>query len=421
MAATRDGLLPYGDLTTQPPGPVLSPYTSFASMLKSKLPDVGTTIFTVMSQLAIEHQAVNLGQGFPDFSTDSRLIDLVTEAMKAGHNQYPHMAGVPALRRVIADKTEALYGHAYNPDTEVTVTSGATEALMVAIQCSVHPGDEVVVLEPCYDSYLSAVTLAGGRVVPVPLSPPNAAAGLLHYHVDWDRVRAAITPRTRLLIINSPHNPTGAILHDADLDALEKIVADTGVILVSDEVYEHIVFDGASHASLSRRPALAARSFVISSFGKTFHTTGWKIGYCLAPAALTAEFRKVHQFVVFTVPSPMQYAIAEYLRDPLPYMNLPSFYQAKRDRLANGLARTRFDVLPAAGTFFLLARYDRISDLPELEFARQLTIEHKVTVIPVAAFYAQPQAPESNRHTVRFCFAKQDATLDLAVERLAAL
>lgn len=385
-------------------------------MVPSKLPDVGTTIFTVMSRLAVERQAINLGQGFPDFNPDSRLIALVDEAMKAGHNQYPFMPGVAPLRQAIADKTLALYGHAYHPDTEITVTSGATQALMTAIMACVHPGDEVVVIEPCYDSYVPSIRLAGGVPVPVSLRAPQADDP--YYRVDWNRVRDAITARTRLLLINFPHNPTGTVLGDADLDALETIVAETGVILLSDEVYEHIVFDGVAHASIARRPALAARAILVSSFGKTFHTTGWKLGYCCAPAALTAELRKVHQFMVFTVSSPMQFAIAEYLKDPLPYVGLPAFYQAKRDRLFKGLQDTRFRPLPSPGTFFMLADYSAISDLPEADFAKWLTTEHGVAVIPIAAFYGQPDAPASNRQMIRFCFAKQDATLDAALERL---
>ncbi len=385
-------------------------------MVPSKLPDVGTTIFTVMSRLATERQAINLGQGFPDFNPDTRLIALVDEAMKAGHNQYPFMPGIASLRQAIADKTEALYGHAYDPDTEITVTSGATQALMTTMLACVHAGDEVVVIEPSYDSYVPAIRLAGGTPVHVPLRVPQADDP--YYRVDWDRVRAAINARTRLLVVNFPHNPTGTIMRAADLDALERIVAETGVILVADEVYEHIVFDGLPHLSVATRPALAARAIVISSFGKTFHTTGWKMGYCCAPAALTVELRKVHQFLVFTVSSPMQVALAEYLRDPLPYTGLPAFYQAKRDRLFAGLQKTRFRPLPSPGTFFMLADYSAISDAPEAEFSKWLTIEHGVTVIPLAAFYKHPDAPSSNRQLVRFCFAKQDATLDAALERL---
>lgn len=375
--------------------------------LASKLPDVGTTIFTVMSQLAARHGAVNLGQGFPDFDCDPRLQGLVTQAMAAGHNQYAFMAGIPALRAAIADKTARLYGHRYDADAEITVTAGATQALMTAILCAVQPGDEVIVLEPCYDSYLPAIRLAGGIPVPVPLKPET-------YAVDWDRVRSAIGPRTRLLLLNSPHNPSGAVFEPADLDALEAVVAGTGILLLSDEVYEHIVFDGRAHQSVARRPALAERAFVVSSFGKTLHTTGWKIGYCCAPRPLTAEFRKVHQFMVFAVSTPMQHATAAYLADPRPYEELPAFYQAKRDRFRAGLQGTHFRLLPCAGTYFQVVDYSALSSEPEEVFARRLTAEHGVAAIPVSAFYSRPV----ERRVVRFCFAKKDDTLDRALERL---
>lgn len=388
-------------------------------MIRSKLPDVGTTIFTVMSRLALEHKAINLGQGFPDFDPAPALLDLVSKAMAQGHNQYPYMPGVAPLRQAIAAKTRELYGHAYDPETEITVTSGATEALMATILAAVDTGDEVVVIEPCYDSYLPAIRLAGGTAVPVPLRAPTAEDP--YYRIDWQRLRDAITPKTRLLMLNFPHNPTGVILGEKDLDALEKIVRDTGILLVSDEVYEHIVFDGQPHASLARRPLLAEHAFVISSFGKTYHTTGWKIGYCCAPRHLTAELRKVHQFMVFTVSSPMQFAFAEYMQDPRPYLELPAFYQAKRDRLRDGLASTRFRALPSPGTFFMMADYSAISDRPEAEFARWLTTTHGVTVIPISAFYGAPEAPDSNHKLIRFCFAKRDETLDQALERLRSV
>ncbi|SAI66819.1 aminotransferase [Bordetella ansorpii] len=388
-------------------------------MIRSKLPDVGTTIFTVMSRLAIEHKAINLGQGFPDFDPDPKLCELVSKAMAEGHNQYPYMPGVAPLRAAIADKVKALYGHAYDPETEITVTSGATEALMATVLAAVNTGDEVVVIEPCYDSYLPAIRLAGGTAVPVPLRPPTEADP--YYRIDWQRVRDAITPRTRLLMLNFPHNPTGAVLRESDLDALEAIVRDTGILLVSDEVYEHIVFDGVPHNSLARRPLLARHAFIISSFGKTYHTTGWKIGYCCAPRELSAELRKVHQFMVFTVPSPMQFALAEYMKNPRPYLDLPTFYQAKRDRLAAGLADTQFRPLPSPGTFFMLADYSALSQQKEGDFAQRLTVDHGVTVIPVSAFYRDPNAAESNHRIVRFCFAKRDATLDSAIERLKTI
>jgi methionine aminotransferase len=374
----------------------------------TKLPRVGTTIFTVMSQLAVKHGAVNLGQGFPDFSCDERLRAQLADAVRSGHNQYAPMTGVPALRAAIAAKNEALYGHRYDADAEITVTAGATQAIMTAVLALVQPGDEVVVLEPVYDSYVPSVVLAGGRPVFVPL---DAARG---YAPDWDRVRAAIGPRTRLLMINFPHNPTGRVLGDQDLAALERIVAETGVLLLSDEVYEHIVFDGVPHLSVMRSPLLASRSVVVSSFGKTFHTTGWKVGYACAPRELTAEFRKVHQFVVFAVNTPAQHAFAAYLADPAPYATLPAFYQAKRDLFIGGLRDTPFRVLPCPGTYFLLADYSALSTLPEAEFAQRMIVDYGVAVIPVSVFYDQPREDR----VVRFCFAKKDETLRTALERL---
>jgi len=385
-------------------------------MIASKLPEIGTTIFTTMSKLATERQAINLGQGFPDFNPAPKLLALVAQAMADGHNQYPPMTGVAALREAIAAKVHTLYGRAYDPETEITVTSGATEALMATILCAVGPGDEAILIEPCYDSYMPAIRLAGAIPVAVPMATPSDADP--HYRIDWQRVRDAITPRTRLLILNSPHNPTGMVLTDADLDTLTDIVRDSRITLVSDEVYEHVVFDGAVHNSIARRPELAERAFVISSFGKTYHATGWKIGYCCAPAALTTELRRVHQFVVFTVSSPMQHALATFMADPQPYLQLADFYQAKRDRLAQGLAQSRFRALPSPGTFFMLADYRAIADRPEAEFAQWLTIEHGVATIPVSALYLRPETPAANHGLVRFCFAKNDATLDAAIEKL---
>jgi len=378
--------------------------------LQSKLPEVGTTIFTVMSQLAVQHGAVNLGQGFPDFDCDPRLQALVSKAMRAGHNQYALMPGVTALREAIAEKTQRLYGHQYHPEREITVTAGATQAIMAAILACVHPGDEVIALEPCYDSYIPGVRLAGGVPVLVQLDPGD-------YAVPWDKVRAAMTPRTRLILLNSPHNPSGAVFSAADLDMLESIVKGTGVLLLADEVYEHIIFDGLAHQSLSRRPVLAERAFVISSFGKTFHATGWKIGYCCAPRELTEELRKVHQFMVFAVSSAIQHGIASYLADPTPYETLSAFYQAKRDHFRAGLAASRFKMLPCAGTFFQVVDYSGISDETEEQFARRLTVDHGVAAIPLSAFYTRPL----DRKVVRFCFAKREETLDLALTRLANL
>jgi methionine transaminase len=381
-------------------------------VLQSRLPAVGTTVFTLMSALASEHGAVNLGQGFPDFGCDPKLLDLVDAAMRAGHNQYPMMAGAPLLRDAIAAKIGALYGHAYDAASEITVTAGATQALTTAILCSVHPGDEVIVIEPAYDSYLPAITLAGG--VPVTVAMRLGEQG---YSVPWDEVASAVTPRTRMVVVNSPHNPTGSILRRADLEALAGIVEGTGILVLSDEVYEHMVYDGQRHESVSRHPVLAERAFVVSSFGKTYHVTGWKVGYVAAPAALSAEFRKVHQYNVFSVNTPMQHAIAGYMADPAPYVGLPAFYQRKRDLFRAGLEGSRFSLLPADGTYFQCVRYDAISALPESEFAQWLTAEVKVAAIPVSAFYSRPR--ESG--IVRFCFAKKDETLRLALERLARL
>lgn len=375
----------------------------------SKLPEVGTTIFTLMSQLAAERGAINLGQGFPDFDGDPRLHRLVTEAMASGKNQYAPMTGIAELRQAVSAKVERLHGHRYDADDEITVTAGATQAILTAMLAIVRPGDEVIVLEPAYDSYGPAVTLAGGRTVGVAL---DHARG---YRADWGRVEAAITARTRLLIVNSPHNPTGAVFEAEDIAALEGIVARHGIFLLSDEVYEHIVFDGRSHRSVAGSPVLAARAFVISSFGKTFHTTGWKIGTCCAPAALSAEFRKVHQFNVFAVNHPMQVALAAFLADPAPYLELGAFYQAKRDHFLAGLAQTRFRTLPCPGTYFVLADYRAISGEPEADFARRLVEQHGVAAIPVSAFYRGAV----DNGIVRFCFGKREATLDEALARLA--
>lgn len=400
------------------PNYAISP-TTYPMKIESKLPNVGTTIFTLMSQLSAEHNAINLGQGFPDFNPDERLTDLVTGAMKNGHNQYPPMAGIPALREAISQKQSSLYGHYYDPNTEVTVTSGASEGLMSSIMAFVKAGDEVIIIEPFYDLYIPVIELAGGIPVVVSMQAPDANNP--YYCVDWSRVRAAVTPKTRMLIINFPHNPTGINLASSDLDELERIVAETGILILSDEVYEHIIFHKQAHRSMACRESLAANSIVVSSFGKTYHTTGWKVGYCCAPEALSTEIRKVHQFGVFTVSSPMQVALAEHMNDVSPYTQLPAFYQKKYERLTAGLATTQFRPLPSQGTFFLLADYSAISDLPESEFAKWLTTEHGVGVIPVSAFYRQPNARDSNHSLVRFCFAKQDQTLDDAVRRLQTL
>ncbi len=387
--------------------------TSPRRLAPSKLPAVGTTIFTVMSALAAQHGAVNLGQGFPDFDCDPRLQQAFADAMAAGHNQYAPMAGYLALREALASKQRTLYGHACDPHTEITVTAGATQAIMAAVLALVAPGDEVIVFEPVYDSYIPSITLAGGRAVAIALDHQRGFAP------DWDRVRAAITPRTRLIMLNFPHNPTGRCLRADDLRALESIVAETGVLLISDEVYEHIVFDGQSHCSIGSSALLARHAVVISSFGKTFHTTGWKIGYAIAPAALSAEIRKVHQFMVFSVNTPGQHAIAAHLDDPTTYLDLPAFYEAKRDLFRAGLADSPFRLLPCEGTYFVLADYSALSDEPDDVFARRLAIEARVAAIPVSVFYECTPRPRDVR-VVRLCFAKRDATLNEGLRRLRA-
>lgn len=379
---------------------------------QTKLPKVGTTIFTVMSQLAAEHGAVNLGQGFPDFAVPQRLVDELDRAMREGHNQYAPMTGVAPLRQAIAEKVLRCYGREVNPDTEITVTSGATEALFNAIHAVVRPGEEVIVLDPAYDSYEPAIDLAGARAVHVPLDPQTFA-------VDWDRVRAAVTPKTRLLIVNSPHNPSGAMFDDADIRALAALLEGTGIYLISDEVYEHIVFDGRRHESILRYPELAARAFVVSSFGKTYHCTGWKIGYAIAPPALSAEFRKVHQYNVFCTFAPAQHAFAAMIRqEPEHYEQLGAFYQDKRDRFREQLLGTKFKPLPVPGGYFQLVDYSAVSDLPDAEFVKWLTVEHGVTAIPLSPFY---EAPPAGQRLARLCFAKNEATLDAAIARLKRL
>lgn len=379
-------------------------------MLTSRLPQVGTTIFTVMSGLAAQHKAVNLGQGFPDFGCDAALIDGVTQAMQSGHNQYPPMPGIPALRQAVSAKIEALHSRTYHPDTEITITAGATQAIITALLAIVHPGDEVIVLEPCYDSYVPNIELAGGVVVRVPLTPGT-------FRPDFSKIAAALSPRTRAILINSPHNPSATIWSRADMLALQDLLSPTNVLLISDEVYEHMVFDGAQHESAARYPGLAERAFVVSSFGKTFHVTGWKVGTVAAPAALTAEFRKVHQFNVFTVNTPVQHALASYLANPAPYLDLPAFYQRKRDLFRAGLQATRFKMLPSEGSYFQCVDISQVSDLGEAEFCKWLTTEIGVAAIPLSAFFGNG----FDQRVVRFCFAKQDATLQSALQRLAQL
>ena len=379
-------------------------------ILQTKLPSVGTTIFTIMSTLAAEANAVNLGQGFPDFNCDPLLVDAVTGAMKQGLNQYPPMIGVAPLREAIGGKIMALHGHKYSAATEITITAGATQAILTAILAVVHAGDEVIVLEPCYDSYVPNIELAGGVPVRVPLTPGT-------FRPDFDKIAAAITPNTRAILINSPHNPSGTVWTAQDMQRLQEILVPTDVLLICDEVYEHMVFDGQQHQSAARFAGLAARAFIVSSFGKTYHVTGWKVGYVAAPAALSNEFRKVHQFNVFTVNTPVQHGLASYMADPKPYLELPAFYQYKRDLFRKGLGRTKFKLLPSEGTYFQCVDISDVSDLGESEFCKWLTSEIGVAAIPLSAFYGKG----FDQRVVRFCFAKKDETLTAALNRLAKL
>jgi methionine transaminase len=382
----------------------------FTPDLHSRLPQVGTTIFTVMSALATQTGAVNLGQGFPDFDCDPVLIDHVAQAMREGLNQYPPMAGVAPLREAVAEKVAALYGQRYDAASEVTITAGATQAILTAVLCCVRPGDEVIVLEPCYDSYAPSIALAGGTVVRVPLTAGS-------FRPDFDRIAAALSPRTRLLMINSPHNPSATVWTRQEMQRVAELLAPTQALLLSDEVYEHMVFDGLQHVSAASIPSLASRAFVVSSFGKTFHVTGWKVGYVAAPAPLSAEFRKVHQFNVFTVNTPVQHGLARYMADAQRYLQLPGFYQRKRDLFRDGLARTKLKPLHTQGSFFQLVDYSAINSLPEAEFCQWLTREIGVAAIPMSAFYEQG----FEQGIVRLCFAKQEATLLTALQRLQKL
>ncbi|MEM7655731.1 MAG: methionine aminotransferase [Bacteroidota bacterium] len=378
------------------------------NLFPSKLPSVGTTIFTEMSALARTHQAINLSQGFPDFPSDPRLAELAAEAMRQGHNQYAPMAGLLPLREKIAELQRKWYGATYDPVQEITITSGATEALMSTILALVRSGDEVMVLEPAYDSYVPAIELAGGVPILVPLQFPE-------FRIDWERVRAKLSSRTTAILINSPHNPTGAMISAEDLIQLAELAESHDLLVIADEVYEHIRFDGRVHHSISGHARLRERSVVISSFGKSLHLTGWKVGYALAPEAISREIRKVHQFATFSTSTPFQHAIYHYLDQHLEQVEaLGAFYQAKRDRFLDLMAETPFKPLPCPGTYFQLMRYDAISDLPEADFAKWLTREKGVAVIPVSAFYQQPV----DHQVVRFCFAKEDQTLEAAAERL---
>ncbi|MCB1906986.1 MAG: pyridoxal phosphate-dependent aminotransferase [Rhodocyclaceae bacterium] len=383
---------------------------NFPATVESRLPAVGTTIFTVMSALAHECGAINLSQGYPDFNADDELFERVAHWMRAGANQYAPMAGVPPLRRAIAAKIEALYAACYDVEHEITVTAGATQALFTAITALVRPGDEVVVFEPVYDSYVPAIALQGGVVRRARLRAPD-------YRPDWAEVAGLIGPRTRMIIVNTPHNPTATIWSGEDMDALARLTDGSAIVVLADEVYEHIVFDGVRHESVARRPALARRSLVVSSFGKTYHVTGWKVGYVAGPRQLMEEFRKVHQFNVFTVNTPVQLALADYMGDASRHLGLSAFYQAKRDRFRAALAGSRFELLPSRGTYFQLARYREIGDLPDREFVDRLTREVGVAAIPVSAFFEGGR----DERVIRFCFAKSEATLDEACARLRAL
>jgi methionine transaminase len=378
--------------------------------LKSKLPHVGITIFTTMSKLAADHNAINLSQGFPDFNPHPDLIDLVGDAMVRGMNQYAPMQGLPALREQIAKKVKVRYGASVEPDTDVTITSGATEALFAAITAVVHPGDEVVVIEPAFDSYAPAIELNNGTPIYVPMGFPD-------YAIDWERVKSAITHRTRMIILNSPHNPTGTALGAVDITALQEIVSMHDIFILSDEVYEHIIFDGRQHDSMLRYPDLAAKSFVVSSFGKTYHTTGWKIGYCVAPPQLSREFQKVHQFLAFASNTPIQQAYAQIMQRPDLYRELSGFYQRKRDLFLKLMENSRFTSLPCSGTYFQMMEYSAISEVPDFEFARRMTIEHGVAAIPPSVFYHDRR----DHKVLRFCFAKKDKTLEQAAEILCKI
>ena len=373
----------------------------------SKLPQTGTTIFTVMSALASQVGAINLSQGFPDFDTSPKLIALVNAAMKAGHNQYAPMAGVVALRERIAEKTEKLYGAVYNPETEITVTAGGTQAIFTAITATINPNDEVIIFEPAFDCYAPAIKLAGGIVKSLELEPPD-------YRIPWAMVKRLINNKTRMIILNSPHNPTATILHQEDIDELTAIVKNQDILLLSDEVYEHLIYDGEIHHSLTRYPELRQRSFIVASFGKPFHATGWKVGYCMAPEFLMSEFRKVHQFLVFSVNAPIQYAIAEYLKDESTYLSLPAFFQEKRDYFRKGLEQSRFKLLSCSGSYFQSVTFNGITDEKDTDFTLRLTKDFGVASIPTSVFYTRG----TDYHVLRFCFAKRQETLDKAVERL---
>lgn len=375
--------------------------------ISSRLPDVGTSIFAVMSKMALEHNAINLSQGFPDFKVDSVIIDLVKRFMLEGHNQYAPMPGVPALRSVIAEVIAKTYLRGIDPETEVTITAGATEGIFSTIAALVHPGDEVIVFDPAYDSYNPAIRLNGGVPVHINLKYPD-------FSIDWQEVKSKITARTRLIMVNTPHNPSGAVLSENDLKALQALAIEFDLIVLSDEVYERIIFDGIQHQSVLKFPELVKRSVVVFSFGKTFHATGWKVGYCVAPAYLTAEIRKAHQFVTFSVNTPIQHALAEYMKNPEHYVNLGSFYQQKRDYFLEGIKGSSWEPVACRGSYFQSLSYKNISSLPDRDMAVELTQKHKIASIPVSVFYND----KSDNKLLRFCFAKNEQTLNKAIEIL---
>ncbi|MEO5643226.1 MAG: methionine aminotransferase [Bacteroidia bacterium] len=379
----------------------------FPGTISTKLPRVGTTIFTTMSKLATEHNAINLSQGFPDFDCPTELVSAVNKAMKAGNNQYAPMPGIMKLREMIAEKTEELYGMKYNPDTEITVTAGATQAIYTAISATIREGDEVIIFEPAYDCYEPAIELNGGKTIYLQLKAPD-------YTINWNEVKKLVNHRTRMIIINSPHNPTGVILTEDDMKQLEKLTSKTDIIILSDEVYEHIIFDGHAHESMAKYTNLANRSFIVSSFGKTFHTTGWKIGYCVAPKELMTEFRKVHQFLVFAANTPMQFGISDFLKNKSHYQALSGFYQAKRDLFNSMLKGSRFSLVPSPGTYFQLLNYEKITNEKDADYATRLIKESGVAAIPISVFYHKPVYD----NMLRFCFAKKDETIEKAAEIL---
>lgn len=390
------------------PSPILMFILAPTMQLKSKLPQVGTTIFTVMSQLALQYNAINLSQGFPDYDCSPELIGLVSKYMNKGHNQYAPMAGLMALREQLAEKQQLLHRSSYKPESEITITAGGTQAIFTALACVIETGDEVLIFDPAYDCYAPTVTLLGGVVRSIELSPP-------HYKINWSEVTKMIGPKTRMIIINSPNNPTGITLGEEDLKELISLTKNTDILILSDEVYEHLIYDGAEHLSVCRYPELKERSFITASFGKLLHTTGWKVGYCLAPDWLMTEFRKVHQFLVFSVNTPVQYAIADFLKDRQNYLDLSDFFQAKKNFFSNLLRDTRFDLLPCYGSYFQSVQYSRISDEKDTDLARRLTREFGVASIPVSAFYSK----NTDHHVLRFCFAKKQETLEKAVDRLS--